>query len=95
MVEDCSVRTMKRSYSRSSVVQPNALSNVVIRSTANEGRSKGRQDAGDIRSAVGGSGARGMRMVGDGEGEKRRARTDDRFCPRCVPEHPGRVQLRI
>lgn len=34
-------------------------------------------------------------MVGDGEGEKRRARTDDRSCPRCVPEHPGRVQLRI
>lgn len=46
VVEDCSVRTMKRRCSRSSVVQPNALSNVVIRSTANEGRSKGRQDAG-------------------------------------------------
>lgn len=30
--------------SKSSVVQLNALSNVVFRSTANEGRSKGRQD---------------------------------------------------
>lgn len=51
--------------SGSSVVQLNALSNVVFRSTANEGRSKGRQDAGDIRSAVGGSGARGMRRNGE------------------------------